>query len=478
MSIVSATLQQFVHEHPFIKRWWVAYSGGLDSAVLLHGLVAANPAVPVRALHVHHGLSAFADQWQAHCEAQCAALGVELTVEKVTVTAAGRGVEDAARRARYQAFERHLLPGDGLLLAHHQDDQAETLLLRLLRGSGPRGLAGMAAQRPVGAGTLFRPLLEVPRAQLERQAQQWALSWVDDDSNQSVVFDRNYLRLQVLPAVQQRWPDFARQWQHSASLCSEAEQLQQDIAAEDWQRAGWRPERLGSSVDLAYLQGVSAFRRGNVIRYWVEHGLEHGSEEQQCELPERVHLQEIEEQLIAGRQDSMAVVSWGSVQLRRFRQRLYLLSVGVVRGVRGQDRSHTDRSDRENGVQWDGRQPLIWGGWRLSLEPVETGGFRRPAQGFTVRSREGGERCHPVDRPHSQTLKKLLQEADVEPWLRSQLPVLTVDGHIAVVADLWFCRGWEAAPGQGYRLCWRAADQATDEAPDNSADKAPDDATA
>lgn len=450
MSIVAATLQQFVREHPTVKRWWVAYSGGLDSAVLLHGLVMTRPGVPVLALHVHHGLSAFADAWQAHCEHQCARLGVALTVEQVTVTADGRGLEDAARRARYQAFERHLQPGDGLLLAHHQDDQAETLLLRLLRGSGPRGLAGMAAQRTVGCGILFRPLLGVSRALLEQQAQQWALQWVDDDSNLSAVFDRNYLRLQVLPLIAQRWPDFAGQWQQSAVLCGQAEQLQQEVAAEDWQRADGRAERLGSSLSLPYLQGLSPFRRGNVIRFWAE--------KQQRELPERVHLQEIEEQLVSGRQDSAAQVHWGSVQLRRFRQRLYLLPAASARDIRDQGRSHGEGEAAGEAVHWDGCRPLIWGGWRLSLEPVSGGGFRRPPQGFMVTRRQGGERCHPHGRAHSQTLKKLLQEADVEPWLRHQLPILTVDGEIAVVGDLWFCRGREAVAEQGYRLCWRAAD--------------------
>lgn len=441
MSIVSATLQQFVREHPAIRRWWVAYSGGLDSAVLLHGLVAADPGVPVLALHVHHGLSAFADQWQTQCEVQCAALGVELVVEKVTVTAAGRGIEDAARAARYQAFERHLQPGDGLLLAHHQDDQAETLLLRLLRGSGPRGLAGMAASRPVGVGTLFRPLLEIPRALLEQQAHAWSLRWVDDDSNAAEVFDRNYLRLQVLPALQRRWPDFARQWQQSADLCRQSDRLQQDIAAEDWRRAGWRCERLGSSVDLEYLRGLSAFRRGNLLRYWTEQLL--------LELPERAHLDEVETQLIAGRDDSVAEVSWGGVRLRRFRDRLYLLPAEEGAAV----------ALPPAPLLWDGRQPLVWGGWQLRLEPVSDGGFRLPPAGFAVIRRQGGERCHPHSRQHSQTLKKLLQEAEVEPWLRAELPLLTANGEIAVVADLWFCRGWAAEAGQGYRLCWQAVDK-------------------
>lgn len=456
MSTVAATLQQFLREHPSIQRWWVAYSGGLDSSVLLRGMVAANLTVPLRALHIHHGLSAHADAWQRHCQLQCRVLGVELVVEQVSVKLQGRGVEDAARQARYQAFERHLQPGDGLLVAHHQDDQAETLMLRLLRGSGPKGLAGMAATRSVGAGTLFRPLLAVSREALEQQARHWSLTWVDDDSNASDVFDRNYLRLEVMPAIQRRWPDFARQWQQSATLCSQAEELLQEVAAEDWRRAEWRVERLGSSLSLAVLQQLSVFRRGNVIRYWAE--------QQQCELPERVHLQQIEEQLMTGREDSVAAVTWGSVQLRRFRQRIYWLPVAIPEvTIRGQGCSHREAvPDDEETVHWDGRRPLTWNGWQLSLVPVAADGFKLPAQGFTVVQRQGGERCHPHGRQHSQTLKKLLQDADVEPWLRQQLPLLTVDGAIAVVGDLWFCQGWEAQKEQGYRLNWRTAGKIVD----------------
>lgn len=432
MSVILETLQKFVTAHPAVKRWWVAYSGGLDSTVLLKGLVCINPSQPVMALHIHHGLSDYADEWQTHCQRQCDALGVELVVERVSVESGGRGIEDAARQARYQVFEQTLLPGDGLLLAHHQDDQAETLMLRLLRGSGPKGLSAMVDQRSVGAGVLYRPLLGLRRSTLEEQACQWKLSWVEDDSNSSLDFDRNYLRHQVLPAVQQRWPDFTGQWQQSAELCRQSDQLAQEVAGQDWQQMDWRQERLGSSISLAALQTLSSFRRGNLIRYWLER--------QSLNPPERVHLQEVEAQLIGGREDSEAEVTWGAVRLRRFRQRLYLLPAGLMKQT-------TDVS-----LCWNGLEPLQWGHWQLTLEEVEQGGFRLPAGGFKVKARQGGERCHPSWRDRSQTLKKLLQESDLEPWLRHQLPLLVVGDEIAVVADLWCCKGWEAVSEPGYRL--------------------------
>lgn len=436
MSTVSDALQQFVRTHPSVKRWWVAYSGGLDSSVLLRSLVEIKPDQPVMALHVNHGLSECASQWQAHCQKQCDALGVKMTAEVVQVEESGRGLEDAARQARYDVFERHLQPGDALLLAHHQDDQAETLLLRLMRGSGPKGLAAMADRRPLGEGTLYRPLLNVARLSLEEQAQQWSLSWVEDDSNRSLSFDRNYLRHQIMPAIEQRWPDFAQQWRQSAELCRQSEELIRDVAVQDWQRVEWRQERLGSSISLSVLQQLSEFRRGNLIRFWLE--------QQSRTLPERVHLQEVESQLIGGREDSEAEVVWADARLRRFRQRLYLLPMKLKSNA------------PDSPLHWDGQTPLRWGSWLLSLKRVERGGFKLPPQGFWVSGRQGGERCHPHWRDRSQTLKKLLQEADVEPWLRGQLPILTVENKIAVVADLWYCKGWEAISEAGYRLHWQA----------------------
>ncbi|GAB3095796.1 tRNA lysidine(34) synthetase TilS [Aestuariicella hydrocarbonica] len=442
MPAVLEILHQFVRENPSVKRWWVAYSGGLDSSVLLRALVEAERSRPVLALHVNHGLSAQADAWQEHCQRECDALGVALTAETVRVEVQGRGLEDAARQARYQVFEQYLQPGDGLLLGHHQDDQAETVLLRLLRGSGPKGLAGMASERVVGAGRLYRPLLGLNREALEQQARQWCLSWVDDDSNRSLGFDRNYVRHAVMPAIQQRWPDVAERWRQSSEVCRQSHELIEEIAAEDWQKAGWQAERLGSSLDLSVLQGLSEFRRGNVIRYWLQ--------QQGRDLPERVHLQQVEAQLVWGREDSEAEVLWGRSRLRRFRQRLYLLPPQLI------------TAQPAVAECWDGLTPLVWGHWQLRLEPQAEGGFRRPTQGFQVVSRQGGERCQPFWRNKSQTLKKLLQEASLEPWLRAQLPILRVDGEIAVVGDLWFCRGWEASATAaggaepGYRLCWQA----------------------
>lgn len=436
MSLVTRTIQQFVKDSPSVKRWWVAFSGGLDSSVLLRALVEAAPEQPIMAVHVNHGLSDYAGDWQAHCQAVCDELSVALVCQSVVVNNTGRGLEDAARHARYSVFEQLLVEGDVLLAGHHLDDQAETLLLRLMRGSGVRGLAAMADCRPVGAGVMHRPLLGVARDTLERQAGDWSMRWVEDDSNASSEFDRNYLRNAVLPAIRERWPDFAEQWQRSASWCRQADELVEEVAAEDLSRLDEQPETVGVSIDLEGLRRLSAYRQGNVIRGWIER--------EGLEAPEFAHIEQLQAQVIAGRDDSQAQVQWGRVRLRRFRRRLYLLPVSLERSTPPSEPVH-----------WRGNEVLAWGDWRLRLVEVADGGFRLPPGGFEVAARRGGERCQPAHRQHSQTLKKLLLEAAVPPWLRDQLPLLSCDGEIAAVGDLWVCRGWLAGAAPGYRLDWQ-----------------------
>ncbi|NIB39803.1 tRNA lysidine(34) synthetase TilS [Pseudomaricurvus alkylphenolicus] len=433
------TLADFERAHDHVNRWVVAYSGGLDSTVLLHLLKGIASKTPVEAVHINHGLSELAGAWQQHCLECCTRWSIPLRVIEVQVKSVGSGIEDAARQARYTAFEKVLEAGDGLLLAHHQDDQAETLLLRLLRGSGPRGLASMAVSRELGKARLYRPLLELTRHQLEVYARHHQLSWIDDDSNASLEFDRNYLRHRVMPALKQRWPGAAKRFATSARHCAEAEQLMMEVAASDLDRAEPQQERLGESLAMAPLRQMSRFRRGNLLRHWLTtRGLP---------LPEEAHLAEFEQQLLNGRSDSEAEVSFGGVMLRRYRERLYRLAPLPDKVAEDCD--------------WDGRQPLAWGGWLLSLEPVQSGGFRLPAEGFRVSRRLPGERCHPAWRQHSQTLKKLLQESEVEPWLRDRVPILLNQGNPerepVAVGHLWPCKGWQCEAGEtGFQLHWQS----------------------
>ncbi len=440
--------------------YWVALSGGLDSTVLLHALVTVQamlqtqPPASIRALHVHHGLSEHADHWLAACEALCADLGVPLESVGVKVEPRGRGLEDAAREARYRVFEQTLPAGHCLLTAHHGDDQAETLLLRLMRGSGPRGLAAMADSRALGRGCLHRPLLGVTRAQLEDYARVHHLQWVEDDSNTDERFDRNFLRAQVMPRLRQRWPGLARAWGESARLCAESEQLLGELAGEDLERAvasvvSSRPT-LAPVLDITRLRELSPPRRHNLLRHWLR--------SQSLPVPGREHLKQIDQQLIGGREDSRARVQWEALELHRFRSGLYLLS------SRWFDPGSDSRPRSGLAFTPDrGAALSLPDGGRLEAERAVGSAagpglpILRPGLGaLTVRWREGGERCQPVGRAHSQALKKLLQEHDLEPWWRSQVPLVYRGDVLVAVGDLWVCQGFGAGGEEpGHRLIWR-----------------------
>jgi len=426
---------------PVGARWLIAYSGGLDSTVLLHAAhrVALERGVSLHALHVNHQLSLNAEAWQAHCADQCAALGREFAAVCVQVVNQGAGLEAAARAARYRVFAEQLGEEEQLLLAHHRDDQAETLLLRLMRGAGPAGLGAMQEQRPLGLGTLRRPLLGLSRTDLEGYASTHQLSWVEDDSNASLDFDRNFLRHQVMPQLEQRWPGFTQRWQQSASLCQQSAAADEQRGAADLAACQPASAPWGWSISLGGLQALDAYQRGNLLRYWLKTlGLA---------APEHKHLQQVESQLLEARIDARSQVSWGTggerVKLCVYRQRFYVLPDGAVEPLPTE-------------VSWCIDEPLQWGPWLLTAEPVSEGdaGIALPSQ-VVVRSRAGGERCKPVGRGHSQSLKKLLQEYAVEPWLRDQLPLIFIDGGLAAVADRWVCDGFVEARAPVYRLRWQ-----------------------
>ncbi|MFS2200468.1 tRNA lysidine(34) synthetase TilS, partial [Pseudomonas sp. Pseusp3] len=255
--------------------WHIAYSGGLDSTVLLHLLahLAKTESLPaLSAIHVHHGLQAVADAWPEHCRSVCAALGVPLQIVRVQVQP-GASLERAARDARYHAFSEVIRPGEVLLTAQHRDDQAETLLFRLLRGAGVRGLSGMPRQRPLGKGHLLRPLLDATRAELEAYAAAHQLRWIEDPSNQDRQFSRNFLRHQVFPVLTTRWPQAMATMARSAAHLSEAQGLLDELAQIDLNQARTANEFdwLGlPSLELASLEKLSAARQRNALSHWLE----------------------------------------------------------------------------------------------------------------------------------------------------------------------------------------------------------------
>jgi tRNA(Ile)-lysidine synthase len=411
------------------RRLWVAFSGGADSAVLLHLASHIRGDTPLIAVHVDHGLHADSRQWAKHAETFATSLGAEFVGMRRSVSDIGSGIEAAAREARYECFESVLEDGDWLMSAHHQDDQAETLLLNLLRGSGVLGLAGIAARRPCGAGTLVRPLLDVSRQTLLDYADGQRIAWIEDPSNSDSRFDRNFLRNEVLPGLRSRWPALGKRLTRSAELAGEASDLLDVLAAQELAAAG-RADRL----NVAALKSLSPARQRNLLRFAVRSlGLP--------PLPAS-RLQEILSTVLDARDDAQPRVEWAGAEARRYRGILYLHSVASPILV-------------ENGRLLPGQELALGPGLgRLSL--VRAGGRGINPQlaeaGLLIRCRDGGERLRPAAGAATRTLKSLLQDAGILPWMRDRIPLLVHNERLVAVADLW--TESDACSEDGYSVHW------------------------
>jgi tRNA(Ile)-lysidine synthase len=414
----------------------VAYSGGLDSTVLLHAarhLLQGQPT-GLRAIHVNHGIEIAADQWQAHCQASCEQWQIPLDCSKLNL---GKGSsEDEARQARYAVFAEQLGEGELLLLAQHLDDQLETLLLRLCRGSGVAGLAGMPGQRRLGRGRLLRPWLDKPRTALEGYAREQALEWIEDQSNADSGYDRNYCRREVLPRLEQRWPQYRDSWQKSQQLLRESGSLLEDLAKLDLQAI------TGSHSSILQCQPLLALtpaRQRNLLRHWLQSVL--GMDGVDWRL-----LQSICEQLLPAAADSKARLELPGCTLQVFQEQLFALK---QLSFDGQDVGSW------NALQ-DSKLSLPDNG-ELVARSVTGAGLARPlAQQLELRYRRGGESLRLPGRP-DKALKKLLQEQGIPPWQRQRLPLLFLEGQLVAVPGLGVREDCQAGAGEaGLSLHWQA----------------------
>jgi tRNA(Ile)-lysidine synthase len=408
--------------------WHVGFSGGLDSTVLLHVLATLSRQQPLpllNAIHVHHGLQAAADAWPAHCQRACEQMGVALHVVHVRV-AAGGSLEDAARQARYAAFEHRLNDGEVLLTGQHQDDQAETVLFRLLRGAGVRGLAAMPHQRMLGKGTLVRPLLTVSRAELQQYAQAQGLTWIEDPSNDDVNPARNFLRNQVMPLLTGRWPQASAVMVRTAAHMDEAQMLLDELAEQDLRAAqpvtsyAW----LGlPTLALTPLARLSGARQRNALRHWLA-GL--------SRLPDTDHWAGWETLRDAG-EAARPVWRLADGQLHRADGHLWWLPDNWPEP--GQ--SIVDWPDPRVGL-------LLPGNGHVTLAG------EAPDAALQVRYRTGGEIMQMPGRGR-RDLKRLLNERGVPAFIRGRLPLLYSDGKLLAVASI---PGLDGGAHGNWRLQW------------------------
>jgi len=419
---------------PAPPRLWIAYSGGLDSHVLLHACAALRGRLggELRAVHLDHGLHPDSPGWAAHCRGICEALEVPLTVWRLRVVVnPGDSLEAVARAARYAALAELLGPDEVVATAQHRDDQAETLLLALLRGSGVHGLAAMPACSALGAGRLLRPLLGFDRADLQAYAERHGLEWIEDPSNADPGLDRNFLRHRVLPALRGRWPAAAATLARSAGHCAEAAGLI-DVAADGQLAvlAGSRPGTL-SVTGLRVLEPAPARA---VVRRWLAVG--------GFRRPDRRRLGRVLDEVLPARADADPLVAWDGCEVRRYRDDLFALAP-------------LPAPPPEQAIAWDGIGPLALPNGLGRLVPATGAGAAPSDLTVLIGSRSGPPlRCQRPGGP-SRSLKDLFQQAGVPPWLRIHVPLLRRGGHLVAVAGVARCGEsppaltWEGHPWTG-----------------------------
>ncbi len=392
------------------EQLWVGFSGGLDSTVLLHALHTDPTLRPkLHAMHVHHGLSQQADDWQQHCAQVCRDWSIPFRTEQVTLSRS-TNIEAQARAARLQVFAPLITHNVCLILAHHQHDQAETVLLQLCRGAGVVGLAAMPEWLAFQGGLIARPLLHRSKQAVLAYANTHQLCWVDDESNRDVSYARNYLRHRVLPILQNRWPQVTKRLALAAEHMQQAQSNLIDLAYLDCPNLA----TIGQPLLLTSLQHLPMARLSNVVRVWLTN--------QVTIMPSYKTFQRLLLEVIPAQRDRSPSVAWAGFCVRRYRQALYLLTEHSAPAMMPTD--------------WLAfPAPLKVQAHFLQAQVAEQGLLVSEQTRVQVRFRQGGETL--VWQGKTRRLKQLLQEWGVPPWQRGQIPLVYIDGVLAAVVD--FC---------------------------------------
>ena len=436
----------------------IAYSGGLDSSALLHlaHVYGLQHGVPVFAFHVHHGISPNADAWLAHCESTCAALGVRFEATRVVLEKTKSGVEAAARKLRYAALGA-MCAGHGvrlMLTAHHLDDQAETVLLQLLRGSGTAGLSGMDAANsaPELLGNpdlvMARPLLPVSRGELEAYVKAYAIAYVEDESNTHPRYARNALRHQVMPALAQAFPGYQERFARSAAHAQSAQRLLTELAGQDL--AGCL---VDDSIDVAALRAMSLDRAYNMLRHWFAL--------RALRMPSTAWLSEMVTQLVEARHDSQLLVTHPDCLIRRHRDRLYITpKLATLAGQRDPDDEGVIVKEGE-AFRWQGEASLAFSAYGGVLhfdqagQGVDAAWLR--AQPLMIDFRKGGERLKPAANRPTRPLKYHYQACNVPAWERERLPVVSSGKDLLFAAGIGMdCQHFGSGDGPLVALRWES----------------------
>lgn len=416
------------------KTYWIAYSGGLDSHVLLHVFASMRAKMPLRlcAVHVNHGLSPHARQWSEHCAKVCAELAVDLKQVNLSLDLrVGDSLEEVARQQRYASLAQVMQSGDILLTAHHQDDQAETLLLQLLRGAGPKGLAAMPRIKPFYVGWHARPFLNIERAQLAEYADAASLSWVDDESNSNTNIARNFVRHEVMPLLKNRWPAATDALARSAAHCAETHSLLAAFAHDECYRLRGQHSH---TLSVAKLRQLDPAQQRLILRTWIE--------ARQYPMPSTVKLETIRQDLLYAGADRVPCVEWCDVAIRRFRDDLFL-------------QKRMSPHDVSTEFKWQLVMPLqLNQSGKLAATLSPQADLRADISELIVRFRQGGEKIRIEKRCH-RTLKNLWQEWGVPTWLRDRIPLLHDQNRLVCIPGYYTDPDYAAEKnGIGWKLEW------------------------
>ncbi|ATF08681.1 tRNA lysidine(34) synthetase TilS [Candidatus Enterovibrio altilux] len=424
----------------------LAFSGGVDSRVLLDLLSIYRDAHPQHrylVIHIHHGLSDDADYWMKQCEVWVHDAGFCFQGLRVQVAQHGKNIEKSAREARYRALADNVDVGELIITGQHADDQVETFLLALKRGSGPAGLAAMPLLRLLGHANLLRPLLSVTRAEIELYANSKGLHWVEDKSNLNCRFDRNFIRQSWLPAAKERWPGLIKAVNRTAKLCAEQEALLEELLAEHSKKVN-----IGLGIlSLTALATYSNRMQSALVRRWLKKvsGLS----------ASQAQLQELFASVITASYDANPKLQLGEWQVRRFQQRLYLVPVfnDILMWKEVMTIGTVMRLPDGAGELCLVRNTKAKCCSNIELNVYYSLSLREPAKGETISVgfNPKGLTLHPSERQKKRKLKKLYQEYGVPSWLRRRTPLIYYGNHLAAVADLFVCKGFE---GKTYDLVW------------------------
>jgi tRNA(Ile)-lysidine synthase len=411
-----------------IKSMTIALSGGIDSVVLLHLLhqLQKTQNFTLIASHVHHGLSKNADKWVKFCEKLCTKLSVPLDVHYIKLPQKkSLGIEGEARRLRYEKLLKSKT--DLVVLAHHEDDQAETFLLQLIRGAGVKGLSSMAHFD--GSRRLWRPLLNASRIDIESYAKKHKLKWIEDESNQNIDFDRNFIRSKVFPLLKNRFNHIIKVISRSASHLAEAQHLLDDLAKIDLKKF-LKSDNYKHKLKVKALEKLSLSRAKNVLRYWIEIN-DHM-------MPSKDLLDELLRQVLTAKKDATIKIQLSKeFEIRRYQDEIYIVT-----------KNHKNLKNYE--IIWAGESEILLpNGTQLNFKKVKGRGIDFKFlndQKLKIRNRQGGEFFKPDSKRPTKKIKQLLQESNLPPWEREFFPMIFVGDELVAVPNFGIDQKYQVDP--------------------------------